>query len=461
MAKLPKALFAALALFLMPGSAPQAATAPQKTDTAKTVQAAPGQVIAVDPGMSGTQLWLRQDSSLPLIALHILLPAGSAYDPIDKSGLAALSARLLSSGALLPPALADRLTDAPDVRFSATANRDDLDISLEVTPKDAAEVFRILGRALASPKLNQNGLNTARLDQRQDMEARGQTPALQARDQLYSLYYGTHGYGHPVMGSPAGLSAIRQKDVLAFTRTHWVRGRAIIALAGDVDPETAKSLTAEVFSDLPATNVPAIPTPRFTGAPGLHHIVMPIRQPAAIAALPGLRRRDRNQLTAEMTAFILGGHQMSRLNKSLRDNHQLTDAAHAEMLPGNAAGLAVTELQSNPRDMREALSRLRQDLRKFALQGPSSQEFSTAKSYFLNSEALNYASDAAAARTMAMRMAAGWSIADMRGYRQRVQNLSLKSIRQMAQRLYRSEDITIVVLGPLPRATRSSNPYRK
>src|SRR6185436_7672092 len=50
------------------------------------------------PVPKGEMVWYAEDHSLPMIAMVASFPAGSAYDPRGKDGLAAFSASLLDEG---------------------------------------------------------------------------------------------------------------------------------------------------------------------------------------------------------------------------------------------------------------------------------------------------------------------------------------------------------------------------
>ena len=50
------------------------------------------------PSPSGVETWLSEEHSIPMIAVNIAFPAGSAYDPSDKPGLASLVSSLLEKG---------------------------------------------------------------------------------------------------------------------------------------------------------------------------------------------------------------------------------------------------------------------------------------------------------------------------------------------------------------------------
>ena len=61
---------------------------------------APASALAVNPKTldmgKNVQVWYVEDHTLPMIAMTAALPAGSAYDPRNKPGLAAFTAATIS-----------------------------------------------------------------------------------------------------------------------------------------------------------------------------------------------------------------------------------------------------------------------------------------------------------------------------------------------------------------------------
>src|SRR5947209_6536543 len=45
------------------------------------------------------EVWFAEDHTVPIIAFNISLPAGSAYDPAGKAGLASFTASMMDEGA--------------------------------------------------------------------------------------------------------------------------------------------------------------------------------------------------------------------------------------------------------------------------------------------------------------------------------------------------------------------------
>ncbi len=55
-------------------------------------------IKALDLGKNA-EVWFSEDHTVPIVAFSITLPAGSAYDPATKAGLASFAASLIDEGA--------------------------------------------------------------------------------------------------------------------------------------------------------------------------------------------------------------------------------------------------------------------------------------------------------------------------------------------------------------------------
>src|SRR6185295_598841 len=95
-----------------------------------TTQASAANIQNIDLGKAA-QVWFAEDHTVPIVAFNISLPAGSAYDPAGKAGLASFAGAMLDEGAgqmdskAFHEALANRA-----ISFSARAERDYLVISI-------------------------------------------------------------------------------------------------------------------------------------------------------------------------------------------------------------------------------------------------------------------------------------------------------------------------------------------
>ena len=202
----------------------------------------------------------RLATAIPQVTVKLLFAAGSADDPGGKEGLAALSAAMIAEGgsramrsdeirkALFP--LAAELSAQVDkemTTFTGSVHRDEWQTFAEVAlprlldPGFREEDFTRLQAA------QRNALTT---DLRSNNEEELAKERLQA-----NVFAGTP-YGHPALGTVAGIDAITLDDVKRFVGEQYTRAALSAWVAGSVPDEIAAS-RERALAKLPAGRAPA------------------------------------------------------------------------------------------------------------------------------------------------------------------------------------------------------------
>ena len=410
--------------------------------------------------VKGAQIWFAEDHTVPMIALVASFPAGSAYDPSTKAGMASLAAALMGEGAgnldsqAFQMALADHA-----IQFSAQADRDSTTVTLYALSSDAKEAFRLLALALSHPRFDADSVTRVRLQMLSAIDEDSADPAAVASKSFFSLYFGTHAYGHPVEGDTRPLASISAVEIRSFAHSHWVRGGLKIALAGDLSASSATSLLHSAFGPLPAGQPALPPAPSLFGAPGLH--ILPMAEPQAVAVfgLPGLLRSDPDFLAATVANYILGGGSASRLTEEIREKHGLTYDVSTDLVPMSRASLWLGQVATRREAMRETLALVRETLRKFAADGPTRQELDDAKTYLSGSFPLGFSSNAGIASQLNTFQQLGLPIDYLQKRNDLIDGVNLDDVRRVARRLFDPSKMTIVVAGTLPAAKGESANY--
>ena len=128
--------------------------------------------------------------------------------------------------------------------------------------------------------------------------------------------------------------------------------------------------------------------------PGLHIVAMEVPQPTAFFALPGLLRSDPDFLAAYVANTILGGAGIffaADAGGARKARPHLRRLDRSRSL--SQGGLLLGEVAAQTDDMRHALAAVRDTMRKFAADGPTTQELDDAKAYLNGSFPLTFASD--------------------------------------------------------------------
>jgi zinc protease len=401
------------------------------------------------PAPKTETIWYAEDHSLPMIAMTASLPAGSAYDPHGKDGLAAFAASLLDEGAgnLNSKAFHEALANRA-IQLSITPGRDEMIISLVTLKENAPEAFRLLGMALSKPHFEGDAVNRVRAQMLAGLEQGEEDPNTVAGKAFTKLYYGKHPYAHSAGGTPQTLAGINQRDLHAFAATHWVRGGMKVSVAGDVTAQQLTQLLNTAFGAIPNRTPPMIPWPGKVGAPGVHVIPMPVPQPTVIFALPGMLRSDKDFLAAYVDNYILGGGDFSsRLMDEVRSKRGLTYGISTSLNTYRRSGLFVGSVATRADAVNQSIAVTRQTMKDFATNGPTDKELADAKTYLTGSYPLAFASNAGISAQLNSFQRVGLPIDYVTKRNALITAVTLADVKRVAAKLFDPSRMTIVVAG--------------
>lgn len=397
----------------------------------------------------GEDVWFVEDHTVPIVAMSAALPAGSAYDPQGKGGLAAMAAALLDEGAgkMNSDAYHTALGNKA-IQLSVSPSRDYAVIQIVTLAQNAKEAFGLLGLALAHPRFDPDAIARIRAQMVEQMKQDEQDPPTVASKDFNRIFFANHPYGHPISGDPGTLAAITQNDLRQFTHTHWVRGGLKIAVSGDIDEAMLKTLLGSAFDAIPATNPPSpLPVMRM-GAPGIHVAPMVVPQPAIVFGLPAILRNDKDFIPAYIANYILGGGGFSsELMKEVREKRGLTYDIDTDLNTYRRAGLFMGQVATKKESVKQTIDVTRQVIANFADKGATAGELADAKTYLTGSFPLAFASNVGIAAQLNAFQQVGLPVDYVSKRNDMIEAVTLDDIKRVAKRLFNAAKLTIVVVG--------------
>jgi zinc protease len=402
------------------------------------------------------QIWYVEDHTLPMIAMTVAIPAGSAYDPDGKAGLASFAAAMLDEGAgPYNSAAYQAALNGRAIRLSASPDRDWLLISLVTLKENAAAAFRLLGVALAKPRFDPEAISRVRAQILSGMQEDDEDPATVADKAFFEKFFAGHPYGHPVGGDRASVARITRADLVNFAHSHWVRGGIHIAVSGDIDAASLKTLIASAFSTLPDRAPPPIPPVRRMGAPGVTLVAMAVPQPNIVFGLPALSRADRDFIPSYVANYILGGGGFSsRLTAQVREKRGLTYDISTDVLTLRKAGLFAGQVATKAGSVNQTIAVIRDTMNDFAQNGPTQKEMDDAKTYLTGSFPLAFTSNTGIAGQLSAFQTAGLPVSYMQTRNDLINAVTIDDVRRVAKRLFHADRLTIAIAGSPEKQTR-------
>ncbi len=407
------------------------------------------------PAPKGEEIWYVSDHTLPMIALSAALPAGSAYDPSGKTGLANFAGELLDegAGAMRAGAFQTALSNRA-IRLSVTTDRDYLIISLVTLADNAKDAFDLLGQALAHPRFDADAIARVRAQIAANIADQDQDPGDVAQKAFFRAWFHDGPYGHAIEGDAQSLAAIGANDLKRFAATHWVSRGLKIAVAGDVSESRLETLINSAFGSLPATGPHAPVLAEQPGGPRLQVTDMPVPQSDAVFGLPGILRSDPDYLPAYVANYILGGGGFaSRLTNELREKRGLTYDVSTSLESMRRAGLVLGDVATKRSSTRETIAAMRVVLRDFAQNGPTETELADAKTYLTGSWPLAFSSNVGIVDQLGVFEQLGLPVDYVRSRNALINAVTLDQVRRAARRLFNPSKLSVVVAGGLGAAS--------
>ncbi len=192
---------------------------------------------------------VTQLSPLPRLDVKLLFTAGSAHDPKGKEGLAALTARMIAQAGSK-----DRRIDEIRKALFPMAGSFDAQVDREMTTftgvihKDNwAAFFDMVLPQLTDPGFHEEDFRRLKDAQMNALvqNLRNSNEEELGKERLQELVYRGTPYGHPVLGTVAGVNAITLDDVKNFAKKAYTRAALTVGVAGDAPQALLARLKAE------------------------------------------------------------------------------------------------------------------------------------------------------------------------------------------------------------------------
>jgi zinc protease len=320
---------------------------------------------------NGLTVLYSERPGLPLVAADLVLHAGSGVNPVDRPGLASMTARMLQQGTATrsAPQIADRAADL-GATLSSGAGTDTAGISTHSLSRNFPDALELLADVALHPSFPQSEIERVRSERLTGIvQEKDESFALASRVLSAALYGPHHTYGYPDSGTTESVKAISRDDLEQFWKQNYFPDDAALVVTGNIKLAALKPLVEKQFGAWKAGRPapPALSAPETTDAKLIFVDRPGAPQTTLICFSMGLARSTPDYVPVEVMNTDLGGLFSSRINMNLREAHGYTYGAFSffrfHRAPGpfiagadvrtDATAPATTELFNELKRMRD------------------------------------------------------------------------------------------------------------
>ena len=340
---------------------------------------------------NGITVVVQENPASSTLALRASLPAGHALDPQGKSGLASLTAAMLTRGTETRTGL-EFATQLEDVGASLSASAEPLAtmISGRAESRDFDRLMDLLAEMLRRPVFSATELGRLKGEAlAQIAQARDDPDSAAEREFGRAIYPAGHALRPPTFDeAEEAIRQITREDLVGFHDHQYGPDGLILVLAGNLTADQVRQAIETRLGAWPRNSLseppPTLDVPLQTAAV---RSLIPLPDKSQTAILwghaGGLRRSDPDFYAAQIMNMVLGGGGAlnSRLGTVIRDELGLAYTVESFFDAGWYPGPFAVALGTNPGNAKQAIETMLREVRRLRERGISRRERDEAVAY--------------------------------------------------------------------------------
>ena len=385
---------------------------------------------------NGLRVLLMEAHNVPMVAMQLVMPAGSRFDAVAKGGTASLLAEMLTDHTAIHDDKAwASLLDESAIHLGAGASRDEMQMSLTVLRESLQPGLDALAEALLQPGWNQKRFDILKQDSIAAAQKGQEEAGVRASQAAAQMLFGDHPYGHRPGGSMQSLPNIKRADLKSLYQAQFKPQGAVLAVSGDITlAELVPLLQARLahWQGKPAKNMKDI-RPAATVAGKQVDVELPTTQTMGQLLRLGPARGDANFFPVFVLNHILGGGGFaSRLMEEVREKRGLVYGIYSYFAPLAAPGAFAITLQTRADQAKQAEAVVRDLLTDMAAGKITEKQMRASKSNLIGSFAQRMDSNRERVGLLAMIGIYDLPLDYLSVWTKRVEAVTLKQLREQA-----------------------------
>jgi zinc protease len=335
---------------------------------------------------NGVTLVLKEDHTLPVVAIRAYVVAGAAYEPDMKYGLARLTAKTVAMGSADYPY--DHLYERIEALGSNISVESDLDrafIGTSVLSAHWEEAARMICDLLVAPGLKAKDFERARRELLSEISQIEEDAKNLGLIKFREHYYAGHPYARPKAGRRETVRGLSVRDVRNFHRDVWTPEGTVITAVGDFDAAGMRGLLAEYLAGWDRQRRVSLDLPELVLPAGFTRQIETLPEKRQVKIFWGMKGPSMN--TSDFAAwqvmnFIFGGQVFgSRLFDRIREKESLAYVVQSDMEPTKRPSAVYIHLGTRPNNVQKAIDATAEEIDRMIATEVTDEEMDLVKNF--------------------------------------------------------------------------------
>jgi len=336
---------------------------------------------------NGLTLVMQRDSRIPTVSLTLATLTGLPSETTTNCGINSLLAKLVTKGTHNRTAeeIANTM-DSMGASYGVSCGNNTTLTSASCLQPDLQTTLEIIADITQHPIIPEDAMTRERDAMVASLREQAEDPLSVAFCKMRPALFGENGYGLNSQGSEKSLASLTRADLIAHHEKYFTSENSVIAVFGDIDPDTCANLVESLFSDMPKGKAkPTITQDK--PEPSQHHLQLDKQQAVLTVGFPGASASDEDNYALELIHDYCSD-MAGPLFTKIREDLGLAYYVHATQFHGIDTGMFAFYLGTSPNQLDTAKTILLEEIQMIAESGIPEDALKNVKTTWLASHAL-------------------------------------------------------------------------
>ncbi|HEY4528387.1 MAG TPA: pitrilysin family protein [Candidatus Paceibacterota bacterium] len=386
----------------------------------------------------------------PSVTIMVMVETGSNYENKEQNGLSHFLEHMCFKGTTKRPTALDiaREMDSMGAYNNAFTMNELTGYYAKAEKKHFNKILEVLSDMYLNPVFPQEDLEKERGVILQEVSMYEDLPQDNVYNFFTKLMYGDTPAGRPIIGSKENIKKFSRQDFVDYRREHYVAGKTIVVVAGDVNEKAVIREVKKNFASIPKGKIISkLPVKEKQRSPQLLLHKQKTNQAHLIFGFRGYDARDKRIPVATILSSVLGGGMSGRLWQKVR--HEMgacyyIDATHHEYTDH---GVLTISTGIEALRTQEVVRAVLDECRNLATIPVSGEELNKAKEYYLGHFFMYLETTHAQAQFYGIEEALTGKIKSPTEIEKEVRAVTAKEVTNLARDLFRDSNLNLAAIG--------------
>jgi zinc protease len=398
---------------------------------------------------NGLRVAVQESAHAPLVAIRAMLAGGLRAERAEQSGIANLTAHLLSRGTQEKSAITfAKIVEGMAGSLHGFSGQNSIGVAAEFLSRDFTRAIELTAEAMLTPGFRQLEVKRKKDELVGLIREHNDEPSQVARDLFMRTLFGDHPYARPLLGTEESLQGLNAEDLEAHWRSLLHPKNLVIALAGDVDFDDAVAQVDKAFGRMKQGKFKplALPSPKPAAEPTIVAASRKKEQTHIFAGFLGCPLASPDEHALHLLNAALSG-QGGRLFLELRDKLHLAYSVYSFFREGVERGTFGVYIATNAASADRAQEAMLAQLRRVLDQPPHGAELRRAKRRLIGSQQLDLQTAGSVALTIGLNELLGLGYRTHLKLDEQIRRVTDPLAAKVARKYLTLENIVVAKVG--------------